>query len=63
MFFNPRTYQQLKDLERDSKRAGDHYYRPAVGWRTSPIEIRRGQEMLLVHQTGSVKIGEVVRSV
>lgn len=61
MFFNPRTYQQLQNLERESKRAGDHYYRPAVGWRTSPIEIRRRQEMLLVHQTGSVKIGEVVR--
>ncbi|KAL8830892.1 MAG: hypothetical protein Q9191_001188 [Dirinaria sp. TL-2023a] len=61
MFFNPRTYQQLQNLERESKRAGDHHCKPAIGWRTSPTEIRRGQEMLLVHQTGSVKIGEVVR--
>ena len=61
MFFTPRTYQQLQNLEQDSKRAGDHYYQPAVGWRISPVEIRRSQEMLLVHQSGSVKIGEVVR--
>ena len=61
MFIVPRTYQQLQLLERDSERAGDHHYQPATGWRISPQEIRLGQAMLLVHQTGSVKIGEVVR--
>lgn len=32
-------------------------------WGCSPREQRRAVEMLLVHQVGSVKVGEVVRSV
>ena len=61
MLLTARTYQQLQFLEESSKRTGDHHYQPAIGWRISPREIRLWQEMLLVHQTGSVKIGEVVR--
>lgn len=61
MLINPRTYHQLQAVERDARRAGDHQYQPLVGWRASPQDLQRGQEMLLVHQTGSVKIGEVVR--
>lgn len=61
MLINPRTYRQRQLLEQDARRAGDHQYQPLVGWRLSAQDLRRGQEMLLVHQTGSVKIGEVVR--
>ncbi|KAL8697511.1 MAG: hypothetical protein Q9201_007091 [Fulgogasparrea decipioides] len=61
MLVNSRTYQQLQDLERDSRTAGDFHYRPLVGWQISLDKIRSAQRMLLVHQVGSVKIGEVVR--
>ncbi|KAL9597057.1 MAG: hypothetical protein Q9219_005386 [cf. Caloplaca sp. 3 TL-2023] len=61
MLITPRTYQQLQSLERDSKTAGDFHYRDAVGWHVSPRALREAQSMLLVHQLGSVKIGEVIR--
>ncbi|KAL8725244.1 MAG: hypothetical protein Q9166_007483 [cf. Caloplaca sp. 2 TL-2023] len=61
MLITPRTYQQLQSLEKDSKAVGDFHYRSAVGWQTSPDTIRSAQRMLLIHQVGSVKIGEVVR--
>ena len=61
MLITPYTYRQLQKVEQDERNAGDYQRLPAVGWRISPQELRRGQEMLLVHQTGSVKIGEVVR--
>ncbi|KAL8922544.1 MAG: hypothetical protein Q9172_003525 [Xanthocarpia lactea] len=59
MLITSRTFQQLQSLEKDSKR--DFHYRSAVGWRISPDSLRNAQKMLLVHQIGSVKIGEVVR--
>ncbi|KAL8929006.1 MAG: hypothetical protein Q9208_001449 [Pyrenodesmia sp. 3 TL-2023] len=61
MLITSRTYQQLQSLERDSKAAGDFHYRAAVGWQISPQLLRQAQRMLLVHQVGSVKVGEVVR--
>ncbi|KAI4213211.1 MAG: hypothetical protein LQ351_004157 [Letrouitia transgressa] len=61
MLVTPRTYQQLQILEQASKTAGDFHYRSAVGWQVSPNSIRQARNMLLVHQVGSVKIGEVVR--
>ncbi|KAL8786328.1 MAG: hypothetical protein Q9195_008255 [Heterodermia aff. obscurata] len=61
MLITPYTYRTLQVAEQDARRAGNHRYQPALGWRSSPHDLQRGQEMLLVHQTGSVKIGEVVR--
>ncbi|KAL8851330.1 MAG: hypothetical protein Q9221_003775 [Calogaya cf. arnoldii] len=61
MLITPRTYQQYQSLEKDSRIAGDFHYRSAVGWQISPDALRSAQRMLLVHQVGSVKIGEVVR--
>lgn len=61
MLITPRTYQQLQDLEEGSRIAGDLHYRSLVGWQLSPNELGSAQRMLLVHQIGSVKIGEVVR--
>ncbi|KAI4176771.1 MAG: hypothetical protein LQ346_007814 [Caloplaca aetnensis] len=61
MLITSRTYQQLQTLEDDSKAAGDFQYRSVVGWQISPQLLRQAQRMLLVHQVGSVKVGEVVR--
>ncbi|KAL8707687.1 MAG: hypothetical protein Q9220_007349 [cf. Caloplaca sp. 1 TL-2023] len=61
MLVTPRTYQQLQSLERDSRIAGDFQYRSVLGWQVAPDTLRTAQRMLLVHQVGSVKIGEVVR--
>ncbi|KAL9637700.1 MAG: hypothetical protein Q9204_001773 [Flavoplaca sp. TL-2023a] len=61
MLITPRTYQQLQYLEEDSRIAGDLHYRSLVGWQLSPNQLGSAQRMLLVHQIGSVKIGEVVR--
>ena len=61
MLINPYTYRSLQVAEQDARRAGNHRYQPVLGWRSTPHDAQRGQEMLLVHQTGSVKIGEVVR--
>lgn len=63
MLITPRTYQQLQSLERESKTAGDFHFPATVGWHVSTDTIREAQRMLLVHQVGSVKIGEVVRCV
>ncbi|CAL8581501.1 hypothetical protein XPA_007190 [Xanthoria parietina] len=61
MLITPRTFQQLQSLEKGSRIAGDFHYRSVVGWQVSPDALRSAQRMLLVHQVGSVKIGEVVR--
>lgn len=61
MLINPYTYRALQFAQQDARRAGNHRYQPALGWRSSPHDLQRGQEMLLVHQAGSLKIGEVVR--
>ena len=61
MLVTPFTYRQFQKIEQDSRTAGDHQYQPVVGWRSTPRELQLRQAMLLVHQTGSVKIGEVVR--
>ncbi|KAL8996065.1 MAG: hypothetical protein Q9169_004341 [Polycauliona sp. 2 TL-2023] len=52
---------QLQGLEYDSRIAGDFHYQSLVGWQLSPDALRSAQSMLLAHQVGSVKIGEVVR--
>ncbi|KAL9044775.1 MAG: hypothetical protein Q9214_002109 [Letrouitia sp. 1 TL-2023] len=61
MLVTTRAYQQLQILEQASRNAGDFHYPSAVGWQVSPSTIRQARNMLLVHQIGSVKIGEVVR--
>ncbi|KAL8825794.1 MAG: hypothetical protein Q9170_007654 [Blastenia crenularia] len=61
MLITSRTYQQLQSLERESRKAGDYHYRSAVGWQVAPATLHKARRMLLVHQIGSVKIGEVVR--
>ena len=54
MLITPRTYQQLEAQKRGIKTA-------SLDWDVSPIAIAHAKKMLLVHQVGSVRIGEVVR--
>ena len=61
MLVTPHTYQQLGILERNYKRKGN--FLPDTGWLVAPDAVRNARSMLLVHQVGSVRIGEVVRYV
>ena len=60
MLITPHTYQQLQDLQQGSK-PGSFEPSPAIGWRVAPDTVRHREKMLLVHQVGSVRVGEVVR--
>lgn len=60
MLLTPRTYQLLQSLQ-EGPQSGSLGPLPAVGWRVSPDTVRHRQKMLLVHQVGSVRVGEVVR--
>ena len=60
MLLSPRTYQQLQILQQGSK-SGTFESRPAIGWRVAPDTVHHREKMLLVHQIGSVRVGEVVR--
>ncbi len=59
MLVTPRTYQQLEILEKNHK--CECNLLPEIGWVVAPDAVRSARRMLLVHQVGSVKIGEVVR--
>lgn len=61
MLITPRTYQQLQILKQQARKSGAHQDLPATCWRASPTSLRRAGEMLLVHQVGLVRVGEVVR--
>ena len=60
MLITPRTYGQLQDIHAGSN-SGSLGPLPAIGWRVSPDTVNHRQKMLLVHQVGSVRVGEVVR--
>ena len=36
-------------------------YHTLSGWRENPVNARKATDMLLIHQIGSVRVGEVVR--
>ncbi|OJJ45542.1 hypothetical protein ASPZODRAFT_134227 [Penicilliopsis zonata CBS 506.65] len=64
MLVHPRTYTNsqrpdrgLHSLEGDNRLQ----YHSFSGWRTDFSDEKRAAEMLLVHQAGSVRVGEVVR--
>lgn len=59
MLTTPRSYRQLQILEQTHKATDTLLF--SVGWRVSPEVIYQARRMLVVHQVGSVKIGEIVR--
>lgn len=65
MLITPRVYQLAQTPDRG---AYEDHTRPRfhalTGWRNNPhVDLRRAAAMLLVHQAGSVRVGEVVRYV
>ncbi|KAJ5975185.1 hypothetical protein N7481_008892 [Penicillium waksmanii] len=64
MLITPRTYSasQTPDQGATLTRAESaSRYHTLAGWRQTPTEAISGSEMLLVHQTGSVRVGEIAR--
>jgi hypothetical protein len=64
MLLTPRTYQLAQRPDLGRTRPAPAYFLCATQSRTQrDQEQRRARRMLLLHQTGSVKVGEVVRCV
>ena len=58
MLITPRIYRELQNIQEASNHSG---LGPLPGWRVSPETVAHRQKMLLVHQVGTVRVGEVVR--
>lgn len=56
MLVTPRVYHQLRVQRKGAQPL-------ALGWTTAPDTVDEACRMLLVHQIGSVRVGEVVRRV
>ena len=64
MLVTPRLYQQFTAAEKEAVVVADVLDIHVQSWLIPPAEkLRHAQEMLLVHQIGSVRVGEVVRLV
>ncbi|RAH45871.1 lipase ROG1 family protein [Aspergillus brunneoviolaceus CBS 621.78] len=64
MFISPRTYFASQTPDQDLVRAeytGDTEFNTLQGWRPAGRIRNSPAEMLLIHQAGSVRVGEVVR--
>ncbi|KAE8348709.1 putative serine esterase-domain-containing protein [Aspergillus coremiiformis] len=64
MLISPRTYSASQVPDRGQQPCSSEdipRFRSSFGWSTSATNSRRAAEMLLIHQTGSVRVGEVVR--
>lgn len=68
MLITPRTYQLAQntnqwDLTRESDQQYPARFRSLTGWQTDFADAQRAHKMLLVHQSGHVRVGEVIRFV
>lgn len=65
MLITPRTYRlsQIPDRGESSSSDFHHTFSSLSGWNVEPKEYRRAAEMLLIHQVGSVRVGELIRLV
>ncbi|KAJ5594564.1 uncharacterized protein N7459_000772 [Penicillium hispanicum] len=64
MLITPRTYSASQSSDQGaavSRVDGAPRFYTLAGWRQRPVDARATPEMLLVHQVGSVRVGEVVR--
>ncbi|MCJ1404010.1 hypothetical protein MMC11_007234 [Xylographa trunciseda] len=62
MLVTPRLYRQYQTFDEEVRSVGSAFRRSHSGWHEPPAEIvRRARKMLLIHQIGSVRVGEVVR--
>jgi len=63
MLLTPRVYQLSQDPDKDSSALGTPFIKCSPSLQEQKAASRHFYQMLLVHQTGSVKVGEVVRYV
>jgi hypothetical protein len=66
MLITPRTYSASQTPDQaaaDCRTEGAPRFYTLAGWRQSPVEDHPSADMLLVHQTGSVRVGEIIRYV
>ncbi|KAJ5152832.1 uncharacterized protein N7482_009310 [Penicillium canariense] len=64
MLITPRTYSASQTPDQAaaaSRTEGAFRFYTLAGWRQSPMDDNPTADMLLVHQTGSVRVGEIVR--
>lgn len=64
MLITPRTYLASQIPGHANSRAeGASRFYTLAGWYQSPVDTGQASEMLLIHQVGNVRVGEVARSV
>lgn len=66
MLITPRTYLASQTPDREAtlcRTEGVPRFYTLAGWRQSPAGANPSAKMLLVHQVGSVRVGEIARSV
>ena len=63
MLLTPRLYQHCQIDNVKSSNVLGLIYDPVAGWNTPPKALHGARKMLLVHQVGVVKVGEVIRYV
>ncbi|KAL1980052.1 hypothetical protein VTN96DRAFT_4698 [Rasamsonia emersonii] len=63
MLITPRTYFLSQTPDHGVQSYNNHHprFHSLTGWRADIVETQRAVEMLLVHQVGYVRVGEVVR--
>jgi hypothetical protein len=61
MLLTPRTFSLAQVPDAGCNRARPSYFLLTKSRKEQRIEEERARRMLLLHQTGSVKVGEVVR--
>jgi hypothetical protein len=61
MLLTPRTYSLAQAPDAGCKKANPSYFLISPSRKERLLEEKRASRMLLLHQTGSVKVGEVVR--
>ncbi|KAG8530132.1 uncharacterized protein KY384_005615 [Bacidia gigantensis] len=61
MLVSPRTYKQSQAEAKDESILGTFGPKETLGWGVAPEVVRAQEKMLLVHQQGNVRVGEVVR--
>lgn len=66
MFISPRTYSASQTPDQGLRLAASENqlkYHTLQGWRADATVASRAPEMLLIHQAGSVRVGEIIRFV
>ena len=63
MLITARTYSASQTPDQGAAQPNNQRSRfhTLSGWETIPVDTKEATDMLLIHQVGSVRVGEVVR--